>query len=55
MKRLLPHPVLTITLVVLWLALTGPSLGQLILGVVIAVATSRHPGCAAGTRWSNWR
>lgn len=46
MRRLLPHPLLTVTLTVLWLLLVNqPSAGQLVLGALlgwlIPFATSR--------------
>lgn len=37
MSRILPHPLLTLGLVVIWLMLTRLSLGQLILGTAIGI------------------
>ena len=37
MKRLLPWPLLSLSLVVMWLMLNGFSLGQLLLGVLFGV------------------
>ena len=37
MTRLLPHPLLTAALILMWLLLTRFSLGHLVLGSVIAV------------------
>lgn len=37
---MLPYPVLTLTLIVLWLLLNGFSIGQLILGTLVAVFAS---------------
>ena len=37
MTRVLPHPILSLVLVLMWLLLTRFSLGHLILGTVIAV------------------
>lgn len=37
MRRLLPHPLLTAALILMWLLLTRFSLGHLVLGSVIAV------------------
>lgn len=37
MTRLLPHPVLTVALVAMWLLLTGASPGHLVLGTIIGV------------------
>lgn len=45
MRRLLPHPVLTVLLVGLWLALTRVSVGQFVLGTVVALLA----GWAMGT------
>ena len=41
MTRLIPHPVLSTTLVVLWLMLTRFSLGYLILGTALALVAGR--------------
>lgn len=41
MKRLLPHPILSLSLVVMWLLLTQLSLGHLLLGTLIAVIAGR--------------
>lgn len=40
MSRLLPYPLLTVSLLTMWLLLNGPSVGQLLLGGAIAVAAS---------------
>lgn len=40
MSRLLPYPLLTVSLLAMWLLLNGPSVGQLLLGGTIAVAAS---------------
>jgi len=40
MSRLLPYPLLTASLLVMWILLNGPSLGHLILGSVIAFGAS---------------
>ncbi len=40
MSRLLPYPLLTASLLAMWLALNGPSPGQVLLGAAIAVAAS---------------
>lgn len=40
MSRLLPYPLLTASLLAMWLALNGLSPGQLLLGGAIAVAAS---------------
>lgn len=37
MSRLLPHPLLTLGLIVLWLALTRVSVGHLLLGTAIGI------------------
>jgi multicomponent K+:H+ antiporter subunit E len=37
---MLPYPVLTLALIVFWLLLTGFSLGQLVLGTLVAVFAS---------------
>lgn len=41
MKRLLPHPVLSLALVLMWLLLTRFSLGQLLLGGAVALVAGR--------------
>ena len=40
MSGLLPYPLLTASLLAMWLLLNGISLGQVVLGTVIAVAAS---------------
>src|SRR5690606_16752931 len=40
MSRLLPYPVLTASLLVMWLLLNGFSAGHLVLGVIVATAAS---------------
>lgn len=39
--KLIPHPLLTLTLVVLWLVLTRFSLGQLVLGTLVGLIAGR--------------
>jgi multicomponent K+:H+ antiporter subunit E len=41
MSRVLPYPLLTVGLLVMWLLLTSFSAGQFLLGVLIAVGASR--------------
>ncbi|GAA2813974.1 multisubunit potassium/proton antiporter PhaE subunit [Aminobacter aminovorans] len=41
MRRLLPYPLLTASLVVMWLLLNRFSLGHLVLGSIIALVASR--------------
>lgn len=41
MSRLLPYPLLTASLLVMWLLLNGASIGHVILGALIAVGASR--------------
>lgn len=41
MARLLPYPILAASLLVMWLLLNGLSLGQVVLGTVIALLASR--------------
>lgn len=41
MTRFLPHPLLTAALLVMWLLLTRFSIGQAVLGLVIALAASK--------------
>ena len=41
MSRILPYPLLTAALIVMWLLLNSFSLGHLVLGTVIATAASR--------------
>lgn len=40
MRRLLPYPLLTASLLAMWLLLNGLSLGQIVLGATIAVGAS---------------
>jgi multicomponent K+:H+ antiporter subunit E len=40
MSRFLPYPLLTASLLVMWILLNGPSIGHLFLGAVIAVGAS---------------
>lgn len=56
MTRWIPHPLLTLALIVMWLLLTRFSLGHLILGTGIALVagwalSSLHP---AGPRLRRW-
>lgn len=56
MTRLVPHPVLSLFLVVLWLMLTRFSLGYLILGTVLSLVagwayTALHPATPRIRRW----
>jgi len=37
---MLPHPLLALTLILMWLLLNGFTLGQLILGIIVAVFAS---------------
>jgi len=41
MSRLLPYPLLTVALLLTWLLLTSFSVGQFLLGSLVAVAASR--------------
>lgn len=40
MSRVLPYPLLTVSLLAMWLVLNGLSLGQVVLGGAVAVAAS---------------
>ena len=56
MIRLVPHPVLLGSLIVMWLMLTRFSLGYLILGTVLAVMAglaydALHPAKPPIRRW----
>lgn len=56
MSRLIPHPLLSLALVVMWLLLTRFSLGHLVLGSLVALVagwalSSLHP---AGPRLRRW-
>ena len=56
MSRLIPHPVLSTTLIVIWLMLTRFSLGYLILGTVLSLIAGRamaalHPAMPRVRRW----
>lgn len=50
MRRLVPHPLLTVGLVVIWLMLTRFSLGHLMLGTVIALIAGWAMGALQPTR-----
>lgn len=57
MRRIFPYPVLTASLVLMWLLLNGFSLGHFVLGLCIATGaslamTALHP---AKARLRNWR
>ena len=57
MRRLVPHPVLSAALVVMWLLLTAFSLGHLLLGGAIALIAGwavghLHPSRPRFRRWS---
>lgn len=41
MKRILPFPILAVTIFVMWALLTGFSIGHLFLGAIVAVLVSR--------------
>lgn len=56
MTRLVPHPVLSTTLVVMWLMLTRFSLGYLILGTALSLVagwamSALHPATPHVRRW----
>jgi multicomponent K+:H+ antiporter subunit E len=56
MSRLLPYPLLTLSLLAMWLVLNGLSVGQVLLGGAIAVAASNvtaalRPARARIKRW----
>lgn len=56
MSRLLPHPLLTLVLVLMWLVLNGFSLGHLILGAAVALVAGKamaalHPARPRVLRW----
>lgn len=56
MSRVLPYPVLTVALLLMWMLLTSFSPGQFLLGGVIAAAASRamaalHPSKPRLRRW----
>lgn len=56
MSRLLPYPLLAVSLLAMWLLLNGPSLGHVVLGSVIGVAASNvtaalHPPRSRIRRW----
>lgn len=57
MTRVVPHPVLSAVLVLMWLVLTSFSLGNLVLGTVIALIAGwavehLHPPRPKFRRWS---
>lgn len=41
MSKILPHPVLSFGLLIIWLLLNSPSLGHVILGSIIAIVAGR--------------
>jgi len=58
MTRWLPYPLLTLSLLIMWVLLNGPSPGHLILGTVIALGASRimsalQPSKPRIRRWSS--
>jgi multicomponent K+:H+ antiporter subunit E len=57
MTRLLPYPLLALSLLVMWLLLNGISAGHVVLGVIVALAASRlmaalQPEKPSLKRWS---
>jgi multicomponent K+:H+ antiporter subunit E len=57
MSRILPHPLLTLVLLLMWMMLTRFSLGHALLGGTIAIIAGRamaslHPEGARLRRWS---
>lgn len=50
MRKLLPHPLLSLALVGIWLLLNQPSLGHLLLGTAIAVVAGRAMAALEPTR-----
>lgn len=44
MRKLFPHPILTLALLLMWLLLTRFSLGQLVLGSAVAIFAGRALG-----------
>ncbi|WP_128254106.1 Na+/H+ antiporter subunit E [Falsirhodobacter deserti] len=57
MKRIIPHPILTLVLLVMWLILTQFTLGQAILGTAVALVAARalaalEPQTIRIRRWS---
>lgn len=56
MNRLLPYPLLTAALLLMWLLLTSFSIGQFLVGAVVAIGASRamaalHPSKPRLRRW----
>ena len=43
----LPHPLLSFTLFLVWLMLAGASAGFVVVGLILAYATTAHPGILA--------
>ena len=55
MTRLLPYPLLAVSLLAMWLLLNGLSLGHFVLGSVIAVAASNVTAALQPDRSRIWR
>lgn len=56
MSRIFPHPLMIASLIVMWLLLTSFSLGQLIVGTLVALAAAQglaalHPAKPRLRRW----
>lgn len=56
MNRFVPHPILTLALLLLWLILNGFSLGHLLLGALVAMIAGKsmqalHPARPRLRRW----
>jgi multicomponent K+:H+ antiporter subunit E len=56
MSRVLPYPLLIVSLIVMWLLLSGFSLGQFILGTAVALVAAQgmaalHPAKPKIRRW----
>ncbi|MFT3687532.1 Na+/H+ antiporter subunit E [Paenirhodobacter sp.] len=56
MKRLVPHPLVSLALLLMWLLLTRFSIGHLLLGGVVALAAGRAMATVqpAGPRLNKW-
>lgn len=55
MSRLIPHPLVSLSVVAMWLLLNGPSAGHLLLGVLVALVAGWALGAVEPARRRAWR
>ena len=53
MSRVFPYPLLTVSLIMMWLLLSSFSLGQFILGTAVALVAAPGDGCSSSGQTEN--